>query len=1052
MSSQGEHFEVESPILNSPFLEPNLYWFLKPNESPKLKDGRRPAIVYSPRDQKKSWDISDGTLIESTDFKGGFELILVNEIRKRVNEWRKQDYPGVTRTTLELLHYWRRDGREKRLFFAQLEAVETIIFLKEARADLLQGINIPWEKIPDGSDAKGFQRYANKMATGSGKSTVMAMLAAWSILNKSNSRQDTRFSDVVLVVCPNVTIRDRLRELQPAGGEASIYRTRDLVPSHLMAQMLQGRVIITNWHAFQPQSVQSGGVSSRVLKSGVAVKTTEWVNISHKNDKARGQKYMTITTYNALASTGEIRVLEEDKDKEGNLKRAKIESTNYVESDSSLINRLIGREAGNKKNILVLNDEAHHAYRIHREEDEDEGYEEEDADEFYQEAAVWVDGLDKINKLRGINFAVDLSATPYFLGRAGQDTNRPFPWVVSDFGLIEAIESGLVKIPQMPSRDPTGLERAAYFNVWEWVTGKLTPAERGPKRGSPKPEAILKWAQTPINILGAEYQTVFKQWSKDPEKNGRPPVFIVVCKNTAIAKIVHDWLSTGESPSTTISPSTLELFKNRNGELNTIRVDTKIVQEVDTGNSKEDEKRWMRFTLDTIGRINWPKDLQGKILYPEGFLDLAQKLGRPLDPPGAKVRCIVSVGMLTEGWDCNTVTHIIGLRPFMSQLLCEQVVGRGLRRASYEAVEKQLPNGKTIDAFSEEVAQVFGVPFEVIPFKASTGVSSPKEPRNRVFPIPERAEFAITYPRVERYSQAIRNKIAVDWSSIPRLKIQPGKIPPEVLMKGVAYNSEGRMSLHGPGTEHEASLKEWREHTRIQQIEFKISEILTKEFMRTGKGEVPQHILFPQILAIIKRYISEHVVAEAPADKKDIFISPYYGWVIETLLENLRPDTIQGESPEIPIYEKSRKDGSTFDVDFWTSKPIQEVKKSHLNAIVADTKKWEQQAAYFIDRHSAVDCFVKNAGLGFAIPYIYNGQSHDYEPDFIIRLKTPSGKVHLILETKGFDEKKEYKINAAQRWVQAVNADGTYGNWAYECTDKMTDVPKIIDEVLVKFK
>jgi type III restriction enzyme len=222
--------------------------------------------------------------------------------------------------------------------------------------------------------------------------------------------------------------------------------------------------------------------------------------------------------------------------------------------------------------------------------------------------------------------------------------------------------------------------------------------------------------------------------------------------------------------------------------------------------------------------------------------------------------------------------------------------------------------------------------------------------------------------------------------------------------------------------------------------------------MRTGKGEVPQHILFPQILAIIKRYILEYVVAEAPADKKDIFISPYYGWVIETLLENLRPDTIQGESPEIPIYEKSRKDGSTFDVDFWTSKPIQEVKKSHLNAIVADTKKWEQQAAYFIDRHSAVDCFVKNAGLGFAIPYIYNGQSHDYEPDFIIRLKTPSGKVHLILETKGFDEKKEYKINAAQRWVQAVNADGTYGNWAYECTDKMTDVPKIIDEVLVKFK
>src|SRR5207253_10228041 len=140
-----------------------------------------------------------------------------------------------------------------------------------------------------------------------------------------------------------------------------------------------------------------------------------------------------------------------------------------------------GREVGGKQNILVLNDEAHHAYRIrHEEPDADEAEEfgeEEEAEEFFKEATVWIDGLDRVHKQRGINFCVDLSATPYFLGRVGQDTNRPFPWVVSDFGLIDAIESGLVKIPQLAVRDPTGDDPPAYVNIWRWVLNKLSPAE-----------------------------------------------------------------------------------------------------------------------------------------------------------------------------------------------------------------------------------------------------------------------------------------------------------------------------------------------------------------------------------------------------------------------------------------------------------------------------------------------------------------------------------------------------------------------------------------------
>lgn len=1041
-SQGGMSFEVNEPILNNPFEHPRHYWFIQEGKAPEVRDGRRPSVVFPPKNQKEKWDGSDGTIRDSREFKGAYELVLVNLIRDRVHEWRRQGYPGATRTTIELLQYWQRDGRERRLFFAQLEAAETVIFLREARQDLLQGISVPWEKMPEGAKSdgnKGFQRYACKMATGSGKSTVMAMLAAWSILNKVNSRQDARFSDVVLAVCPNVTIRDRLRELLPSEGDASIYRTRDLVPPHLMPSLNQGRILLTNWHVFQPQSIQVGGTSAKVVKAGMPVRTTETINIAAKNDNARGTKYMTRNTLDALIASGTVSVIvgSEEYDKEGFLKKLKIESTYYVESDTALVNRILGREVGGKQNILVLNDEAHHAYRIHRETDENDEDAEEDADEFYKEAAVWVEGLDKVNKLRSVNLCVDLSATPYFLGRAGQETNRPFPWVVSDFGLIEAIEAGLVKIPQMAVRDTTGKPIPSYFNIWDDILKRMTPAERGGKKGAVKPEAVLKYAHTPIAMLGGLWEKEFADW-KEADPDTRPPVFIIVCKNTNIAKVIHDWIALDERP-TDIPRAGIKSFLNKKGELNTIRVDSKVVSETDTGNAKADEQKWMRFTLDTVGRKAWTRDSQGMPVYPEGFKDLAEKLGRPLDPPGAKVRCIVSVGMLTEGWDCNTVTHIVGLRPFMSQLLCEQVVGRGLRRASYELTDR----GK----FTEEVAKVFGVPFEVIPFKATGGPVEPPPKRNHVAPVVGRESLKIEFPRVERYSQAIRNKVAVDWDHIPSLTIQPGKIPPMVEMKGVSYNTQGKMSLTGPGKAENVTLEEFRSKYRPQELGFELAKEVTKHFINQKKGAVPAHALFPQVYSIVDRYMKTKVNVEPPADIRDLFIAPYYGWFIEVLLENITPDTAGGETPEIAVYEKNRSTGSTADVDYWTSKPIYPITKSHLNAIVADTKTWEQTAAFYIDTHDAVVSFVKNAGLGFAIPYIHNGQGHDYEPDFIIRLKAKT-PTYLILETKGYDEKKEVKAAAAKRWCAAVNAEGGYGRWEYRMATKMTDVPKIIDEVI----
>ncbi len=405
--------EVAEPIICDAYAEPSHHWVIEKGKPPVKATGRREACYYYRPPER-----STGTT-QADEIGTRIPLDLVNEIRRRVTSWRQAGFPGVTAMTAELLAYWGREERERRLFFCQREAAETVIFLTEARPDFLQGLVVPRDEPGQ------FLRHACNMATGSGKTAVMGMLAAWSILNKVADRTDKRFSDVVLVLCPNVTIRERLQELDPHRGEASIYRTRDIVPPHLMSDLRKGHVLIHNWHLLAPQEMnQVGGVGAKVVN--------------------RGQ-----------------------------------------ESDTALVSRVLGKDVGSKGNILVLNDEAHHAYRI-RQVDNTQELEEEDelAEADRREATVWIEGLDKIYRLRGINRCVDLSATPFYLNRSGNDPGRPFPWVISDFGLIDAIESGLVKIPQLPVQDATGAEIPAYFNVWKWIVEqKLTPGEKGARRG-----------------------------------------------------------------------------------------------------------------------------------------------------------------------------------------------------------------------------------------------------------------------------------------------------------------------------------------------------------------------------------------------------------------------------------------------------------------------------------------------------------------------------------------------------------------------------------------
>ena len=337
------------------------------------------------------------------------------------------------------------------------------------------------------------------------------------------------------------------------------------------------------------------------------------------------------------------------------------------------------------------------------------------------------------------------------------------------------------------------------------------------------------------------------------------------------------------------------------------------------------------------------------------------------------------------------------------------------------------------------------MPFQVIPFKTNpTGTPAPAQKRHHVQALPSRADLAITFPRVEGYRQAIRNRVTVDWNAVAPLFLDPLKIPPEVEMKASLPTNSGRPSLSGPGKLERVDLNPFRRGRREQELVFEMAKELTRSYAASPSCEAPPHVLFPQLAAIVQRYLHEKVVPQKPAEKVDLFLSPYYGWAIERLSESIHPDASQGEAPEVPRYETSRGPGSTADVDYWTSKDVREVVRSHLNYVVADTRIWEQSAAYILDTHAAVKAFVKNAGLGFAIPYLHNGQPHDYVPDFIVRLRDG---LLLILETKGFDELAEVKTNAAERWVAAVNADGRFGSWRYAIARRIADVTAVLDEI-----
>jgi len=993
---------VNKPILCSPFEEPQEHWFYDKTTGEATRVPQRRPASYWYKTERTSGGQAQLFAEEERD-----DLPLVNALREDVKRWRNAKYEGATHVTKTLLNFWSQEDRPRRLFFCQREAVETVIYLNEILASgrgirrkldlsvesyqrLVRGEEVEWIGStrlrvtpslidrPNESDLSPLMRYGCKMATGSGKTVVMAMLVAWAFCNRGRVPGDERFPSAAVIVCPNLTIKERLQVLRPE-NEENYYAEFDIVPSQLMPELKKGKVLVTNWHYFAPESEHSeGGKSYAVVNKG-------------------------------------------------------------KESPDAFARRVLG-DLYERAPVMVLNDEAHHAYRPAPVGADEKLTADQKADR--EEATVWIAGLDKLNKAVGVKFCVDLSATPFYLQGSGYIEGSPFPWLVSDFGLVDAIESGITKIPRLPVSDTSGRPEPKYFALWKHITERLQPGEKLPG-GKPKPEVVWREAEDALITLASQWKERFSYFEQaTPDKERTPPVMIIVCDNTDIAELFYRNISGEEvvevaseadgddeeeeetprkrkkksktKTKTTYGASKLfPEFSNRAGFRATLRIDSKLLAEAESEDpnvKRHEAAEALREIVATVGKA-------GK--------------------PGEQVRCVVSVQMLTEGWDANNVTHILGLRAFGSQLLCEQVVGRGLRRMDY----KPDKDGK----LTEEYVDVYGIPFSVIPYKGrETSSTTPEDkPKQHVRALPERKQYEIRFPVVEGYAFALKsNLIKADISKMPLLILEPSHTPTAVFVKPQVGYQMGSPGSSNGFEFNEQDRQEYYASTHLQTIKFEIARQIVWTLTEGVGNSKPKmrlqsrHQLFPQVMRLVEEYVSRKVDFHG-CNPCELGLQTYVKRSVERLIDAIEPDDEKGEPPLLPILNRYKPTGSTAQVDFKTTKPCFQTQRSHINQVTADTKTWEQSAAFRLEQaanKNVVDFYARNDHLEFVIPYDYLGVNHAYTPDFLVRLKNG---MTLILEIKGYeDDQDRAKRQAANRWVSAVNNWGKLGKWDYHvCRD-----------------
>jgi type III restriction enzyme len=924
---------IDKLIINSAFEEPKSYWkYNIQTQSFDRLTGRRPA----------GYTVATPGANQYNDAGKFIELELANAIRPRVKSWRENGYPGVTGITKKLLEHWHdANQRDYQFFYCQLDAMETLIWLVEAPDSERVGINVP-------TDGGLFKRFCSKMATGTGKTTVMAMLIAWQVLNKVTYPQNKNYTKNVLIIAPNLTVKSRLQVLSVSGDD-NYYTKFNVVPTALREKLRQGRVLIHNWQTLSWDTEERLAKKKTVDKRGV------------KSDEAYAREVLS-----GMSSA---------------------------------------------HNLLVINDEAHHAWRLNPETkvSRDEKKEAE-------KATVWVGGLDRIHKARNILACYDFSATPFAPSGKKNNEEALFDWIVSDFGLNDAIESGLVKTPRIVIRDDGAPDVQTYKSkLYHLYMADEINADinRSAKPEEPLPDLL----GNAYRLLGLDWLEVYKEWQAAGSKI--PPVMISVVNRTETAARIkyafdHKRIEIDElcNPDLTlhIDSKVLEMAESEDD----INIGSNSEAENDTDSdetkkmSKKEQAAFLRKTVDTVGQFG---------------------------EPGEQIRNVISVGMLSEGWDAKTVTHILGLRAFSSQLLCEQVVGRGLRRTSYDKGEDGL--------FDAEYVNIFGIPFSFLPHETQEGDTAPKPrpPKIQVEPLQEKVEYQIEWPNIIRIDRVLKPELSVDIENIKPLVLDASETR---LRADLAAVIDGKTDLTKCT---EIDLEKLDKNLRMQRLIFdaasQVYDVMKASWQQAGT----KFALFGQVISLVEKFLKSDKIDINPplfntTDlRRKIILNLNMNKIVQHLWSYIK---VNQTEKIVPVFDANKAILSTGDMNIWyTSKPCAITQHSHISHCVFDSG-WEATEAYKLEKSDKVTSWVKNDHLGFNITYIFNGVVHVYKPDFIIRLT--NGKM-LVLETKGQDSSQnKAKREALNEWIHAVNENGGFGKWSWDVSFNVADVDGIIEK------
>lgn len=931
----------KSLIINSPFERPTHHWLRQSDRKLELIEGRRPAGY-------EIFDTRNNTV-------RGVELGLVNKIRERVDAWREANYPGVTAITRQLLSHWR-DTENKRLYafyFCQIEAIETLIWHVEALQDYKQGIAIP-------GDGGAWERVCNKMATGTGKTMVMAMIITWQVLNAlAYPKRAKDFSKSIFIIAPGLTVKERLQVLLP-GHPENYYDAFFLCPNDALRQKInQAELLIENWHSLMPLKEQERSV----VKKG-------------------------------------------------------------VESDEAYVRRVLGKLA-QFKDLVIINDEAHHAYRkpaeskVSKREAEELGID-------LEEATRWIEGLDRIHKMRRINRCFDLSATPFAPTGKTSTEAALFGWVISDFGLNDAIEAGLVKTPRVVIRDNALPNAQTYRPKLYHLYREPEVSEDLNRRGAEPHEPLPQLVQEAYTLLGADWREALKDWQSAGHVS--PPVMLTVCNRTETAARIEHYFRQGDA-----------YWPELKAPERTLRVDSRVLEKAERGESATSDKAYDEVLQTIVESARISEDKKESLLQlkkEELLRAIVDNVGKR-GTAGQDLQNVISVAMLSEGWDAKNVTHIMGLRAFTSQLLCEQVIGRGLRRVSYDTEPVVCPDGNTRELFRSEFVNIFGVPLSIFQDSEDGGETPhPPKPSTQIESLSDRNEFELSWPNVLRIDVVTRLELAVDWTKIPVLKINPAEIHVSADLApalGGAADLTKAVSI---------DLEKLPEEFRLQRLLFVAARKALLSVEHGFKGG--RELLIQQLVRITEQFFNcPKLEIPPPCSQNSLQRRILIALAIDRIVAHIVESIYQTSAECLePVFDAEFPIGSTRFMRTWyTTKPSIETSKSQISHAVADST-WEQYTADVLEKHPGVFSYAKNDHLNFAIHYLWRGSKRKFIPDYIIRLA--DGET-LILEIKGQDsEQNRAKRSALDLWVKAINEKGGFGIWSWKVAYEPSEVDQIL--------